>query len=144
MSYHLLILRDTFTENTSVGKIFLNGNFFAHTLEDACRGDHIKIPAKTCIPEGTYLVDITISHKFGREMPIIYNQENGYELINRGISFKGIRLHGGNDHTDSAGCPLVARKRVHEGLIYGSMEKELTAALIKLGRKGYITVVNKI
>ena len=77
-------------------------------------------------------------------MPIIYNQQNGYELIKKGKSFKGIRLHGGNDHTHTEGCPLIAKNRLNDELIQGSMEKELTEELKKLGSKGYITVINSI
>lgn len=144
MSYHLLIIRDTFTETNCTGRLFLNGDFFCHTLEDVDRGDGIKLYGKTAIPEGTYLVDVTMSSRFKREMPMIYNQSNGYELINKGKSFKGIRLHGGNDHLDTEGCPLIAKNRLNDNLIQGTMEKPLTAELIKLGRKGYITVVNGI
>ncbi len=144
MSYHLLIIRDTFTDNNCTGKLFLNGEFFAHTLEDPDRGDGIKINARTAIPEGTYLVNITMSSRFKREMPMVYNQSNGYQLINKGKSFKGIRLHGGNNHTHTEGCPLIAKNRLNDELIQGSMEKELTKELIKFGKKGYITVVNNI
>lgn len=144
MSYHLLLLRDTFTENNCTGKLFLNGDFFCHTLEDVSRGEGIKLPARTCIPEGTYLVDVTVSHRFAREMPLIYNQANGYELANKGISFKGIRMHGGNNHTHTEGCILCSKNRLNDELIQGTMEKELTAELIRLGKKGYITVCNTI
>lgn len=144
MSYHLLLLRDTFTSTTTAGKLFLNGDYFCFTLEDAKRGKGVKIDGMTCIPDGTYLVDVTMSNRFQRLMPMIYNQENGYELIKDGISFKGIRLHGGNTHLNSEGCPLIASKRIHDELIQGSMEKELTAKLLELGGKGYITVTSEI
>lgn len=144
MSFHLLLLRDTFTLKSSTGKIFLNGEFFAHSLEDVSRGEHVKIQSKTCIPEGTYLVNVTESHRFQREMPMIYNHQNGYQLDARGISFKGIRIHGGNKEEHSEGCVLIAKNRLNDDLIQGSMEKELTQELIRLGRKGYITVCNSI
>lgn len=144
MSYHLLIIRDTFTETNCTGKLFLNGNYFCHTLEDVSRGEGIKIDKKTCIPTGTYLVDVTFSQRFQRDMPMIYNQDNGYELINKGISFKGIRLHGGNTHENTKGCPLIAKNRLNDNLIQGTMEKPLTGELKRLGNKGYITIVNEI
>ena len=73
---------------------------------------------------------------------MIYSENNGYELCSKGISFKGVRMHGGNDHQDTEGCPLVAKSKVNNDKIYGSMETELTALLDKLGGEGFITVIN--
>jgi hypothetical protein len=144
MSFHLLLLRDSYTELSTVGKLFLNGDYFSETLEDVSRGDSIKINAKTCIPEGTYQVEVSLSNRFQRDMAMIYNQPNGYELVNKGISFKGIRIHGGNKHENTEGCILTAKNRINPDLIQGSMEVELTKKLIELGLKGFITVCNRI
>jgi hypothetical protein len=143
MSYHVLIIRDTFTETTTTGKLYINGNYFCETLEDASRGLNVKVDAKTCIPEGTYFMNVTHSPRFEKELPIIFNQPNGFELINGGISFKGIRTHGGNTHANSEGCILVAKQRVNAELIKDSMSDKLTIELISLGKAGYITVINK-
>lgn len=124
--------------------MFLNGNYFGYTLEDVSRGRAVKINAKTCIPEGTYLVKISRSHRFQRDMPMIYNNDNGYQLDNEGISFKGIRIHGGNTHIDSEGCVLLCKNRLNDDLIQGSLESNLTEELKRLGGSGYITVTNKI
>jgi len=121
--YHLLIIRDTFTKKTTIGKLYFNGEYFSFTLEDVSRGDDIKIKKETCIPEGTYRVGITHSNRFKRDMPILYNQSNGYELKSKGISFKGIRLHGGNTSEHTEGCPLVAKNWFDEDTIQGTMEK---------------------
>lgn len=144
MGYHILVYRDSFTETSTVARMFVNGDLFGQTLEDVSRGEGIKLDTKTCIPPGTYLVDVTMSSRFKRLMPIIYNQPNGYEIIKDGKSWKGCRFHGGNDHTHSAGCPLVAKNRLNPDLIQGSLEKELTELLIKLGSKGFVTFVNWI
>lgn len=143
MSYHVLLIRDTFTETTTTGKLYINGNYFCETLEDASRGMNVKVDAKTCIPDGTYLMNVTFSPRFQKELPIIYNQANGFELIAGGISFKGIRTHGGNTHVNSEGCVLVAKERVHSELIKGSVSDQLTTELISFGKSGYITVINK-
>lgn len=144
MSYHVLVLRDSFTLKSTVGKIYFNGDYFSESLEDVSRGRGIKIMENTCIPEGTYLVDVNFSGRFQREMPIIFNQPNRYQIIAGEIEFKGCRFHGGNTHLSTAGCPLTARTRVDSDTIYDSMEKELTALLIKNGRKGFVTFVNQI
>ncbi len=144
MGYHILVFRDTFTPTTTSGKLFINGKYFCFTLEDRMQPHGIKVYGETCIPEGTYYVDVTMSARFKRLMPIFFNQTNGYELIKDNNSWKGLRLHGGNKHTDSDACVLVARTRITPELIQGSMESELTKELIKLGSKGYITIVNNI
>lgn len=144
MSFHLLIYRETFTEKSTAGSLHINGDFFCYTLEDVSRGRGVKLMDRTCIPEGTYLVDVNHSGRFQREMPMIFNQPNGYQLVSGDIEFKGVRLHGGNTHVNSSGCPLIAFNRLNDDLIQGTAEKQLTEKLIKLGRKGFITVVNKI
>ena len=141
MSFHLLVIRDTFTLQSTVGKMYLNGEYFGHTLEDVSRGDNIKIPGETCIPEGTYKVKSSMSSRFKRMMPMIFNQDNGYQLINKGISFKGLRIHGGNRSKDTHGCILVAKNRINDDLIQGTLEKKLTELIGD--SSGYITIINR-
>lgn len=73
---------------------------------------------------------------------MIYNQENGYELKNKGVSFKGVRLHGGNTHKNTEGCILVAYNRLSDDLIQGTAEKDLTEKL-KEYDEITITIENK-
>lgn len=126
---HLKVIRDTHTLTSSVGKLYINGKYFCHTLEDVARAEGVKIPGHTAIPTGTYAVQLSMSSRFGRIMPMIYNQENGYELRNKGVSFKGVRLHGGNTHKNTEGCILVAYNRLSDDLIQGTAEKDLTEKL---------------
>ena len=144
MSYHLLLLRHTFTEKSTGGDLHINGDYFCHTLEDVSRGRGVKLYGRTSIPEGTYFVDVTQSTRFARLMPIIYNQANGYQVIARDIEFKGLRFHGGNTHLNTEGCVLVAFNRLNDDTIQGTAENQLTNQLIKLGKKGFLTIVNKI
>lgn len=125
----LLVVRDTFTLQSTIGKLYLNGEFFCHTLEDVVRGEGIKIPGDTAIPTGTYAVHLSLSSRFKRLMPMAYTEENGYELKAKGISFKGIRIHGGNTHKNTEGCILVAYNRIHDDLIQGTAEAALTEKL---------------
>ncbi len=141
MSFHILIERSIFTEKSSSGKMYWNGNYFGHTLEDPTRGENVKIPGVTCLPTGTYRIKNTYSTRFKKLMPIIYNQENGYQVINKGISFKGARIHGGNRAKDTLGCPLVAKHRQDDDTIYGSLGGAITR---RIGdREGWITIINQ-
>lgn len=143
MSYQLILRRKYYTLKSTTGELFLNGEFFCYTLEDVVRGENIKIPAQTAIPDGIYNVDLSVSNRFKRLMPMIYSEPNGYELTNKGISFKGIRMHGGNTHEHSEGCILVAKNRLNDDLIQGTMERPLVEELKKLGGKGTITIINE-
>ncbi len=143
MSFLLELKRDTYTLSSTVGKLYLDGKFFGHTLEDVSRGENIKIYGETAIPTGIYHVKLSISHRFKRIMPMIYTEANGYELINKGISFKGIRIHGGNRSKDSHGCILLAKNKINDDLIQGSLEDELTTKLQSLGGQGKIIVTNQ-
>ena len=71
----ILVKRIAKKPNYTIGKLFINGVFFANTLENTDRGltqsmseDEIKkkkIYGQTAIPTGTYKVDMnTISPKF--------------------------------------------------------------------------------
>lgn len=145
MSFHLHLKREKrnpSTPKTTLGKLYLDGAYFSFTLEDAVRPHGVKIPGQTAIPAGLYNVKVTMSSRFKRLMPMIYNQANGYEIIAGGISFKGCRLHGGNTHHDTEGCPLVAKQKISNEKIYGSMEKALTKALIERGGEGTILIEN--
>ena len=52
-SINLLILRDTFTENSTIGELFLNGERMCDTLENPYINNEKRI---SCIPEGEYKV----------------------------------------------------------------------------------------
>ena len=125
----LKLIRDTFTINTTIGKLYIDDVFFCYTLEDTARDEGIKIKGHTSIPRGEYKVKLSHSSRFKRVMPMIYTESNEYELKNKGISFKGIRIHGGNTHKNTEGCILVAKNKLNDSTIQGTMEKELVKKL---------------
>lgn len=139
----LELKRDTYTLQSTVGKMYLDGEYVGHTLEDVSRGENIKIFGETAIPTGTYRVALSMSGRFQRVMPMIFTEDNGYELINKGISFKGIRIHGGNDAKDSHGCILLAANRLSDNRIQGSLERVLTEKLQAIGGEGILIVTNE-
>jgi hypothetical protein len=110
------IRRHTYTRHATLGDLYLNGKRFCHVLEDAVRGEGIKVKAHTAIPEGTYPVAVTYSPRFDRMMPLVMNVPN----------FEGIRIHGGNTHENTEGCPLVAWEKVNDFTIQGTAESALT------------------
>ena len=147
----LRLEREFFTPTETLGSLYINGKFFCYTLEDKdrnLRSSHAltdirarKVHSQTAIPTGTYKVVVNVSNRFKRPMPLLLNVPG----------FEGIRIHGGNTHHNTEGCPLVARSRninkVHPTIrkvsnwIFGSTEKELTRLLT--GKEAEIEIVRK-
>lgn len=125
----LELIRESYTKDTTIGKLYIDDVFFCYTLEDTARDYGIKVPEHTAIPRGFYKVKLSMSNRFKRVMPMVFTEPNGYELINKGIGFKGIRIHGGNTHLNTEGCILVAKRKLNDSTIQGTMEKELTMIL---------------
>ena len=101
----------------TIGKLYIDGEYFCDTLEDKDRGltdsmtvseiSKIKIKKETAIPIGTYKVTITYSNRFKKNMP----------LINDVKGFEGIRIHSGNTNQDTEGCVLVGFNKVKGNVI---------------------------
>ena len=129
---NLLLIREQFFKDTTIGKLYINGEFFCYTLEDAIRGYGIKVYGHTGIPAGAYKIDLSVSHRFKRLMPMVYTEPNKYEVKAGGIEFKGIRIHKGNNNLHTHGCILVGYKTAN-AKIWESVEaeKDLTDILSK-------------
>ena len=59
-----------------------------------------KVYGKTCIPNGTYTVVLSYSNRFKRILPELLNVPH----------FLGIRMHSGNDSSQTEGCVLLGTK----------------------------------
>lgn len=93
---NLHLTREICGETSTLGQLFIDGDFKWWTLEDRLH-DGPKIPGETCIPAGRYQVVMTLSARFKKVMP---------QLV--GVpGFSGIRIHGGNTDKDTLGCILV-------------------------------------
>ena len=104
---NLQLKRFRYTSDKTFGKLYIDGKFFCYTLEDTLRPWGIKVRGITGIPAGEYNIKMSESWRFKRVLPMIYSEDNGYELKNAGVSFKGIRIHRGNYPRDTEGCILV-------------------------------------
>ena len=94
---NLRLVRKTFTPESTIGVLSVNGKTECFTLEDRVRA--AKIAGKTAIPAGIYEVSITFSDRFQRPLPLLLNVPG----------FSGVRIHPGNTAADTDGCILVGR-----------------------------------
>lgn len=92
--------RIEYTKHSTVSKLSVDNNVIGWGLEDVVRpATSKKVWGQTAIPAGRYQCIITWSPKFKRNMPELLGVP-GYEKI---------RIHQGNDATNSEGCLLVGK-----------------------------------
>ena len=91
----------------TIGKMYIDGEYFCDTLEDTDRGlkqeyslaelKEMKEYGKTAIPSGEYELKVTFSNRFQKHLPQIMGVK----------CFEGVRIHSGNTHNDTEGCLLL-------------------------------------
>lgn len=109
----------------TIGKLFINDEYFCDTIEDIDRGLNSsmsledirknKVYAETAIPTGTYKIEMTYSSKFKRILPLLVDVKG----------FSGIRIHRGNTEKDSSGCIVIGENKV-KGRVINSTPYEVT------------------
>lgn len=122
----LELKRDTFTEHSTTGILFVDAVRECFTLEDKDRhleDGGIKQYGRTAIPRGRYKVVLDWSPKYKRKMPHVLAVPG----------FNGIRIHSGNKHEDTEGCILVGRSRHKDWLrdsrlAFNALLKKMTTA----------------
>jgi hypothetical protein len=75
-------------------------------LEDKKQPYGVKVDGMTCIPEGIYNVTVSESTRFKKMMMLLSNQSDG-SIKKDGVTFRGVRPHGGNSTDNTEGCPLL-------------------------------------
>ena len=142
-------------EDYTVGRLYIDDEFFCNTMEDTDRGidqdmpDWMirskKIPTRTAVPTGRYKVTMNVvSPKFSQKQfyKDFCNGKVPRLLDVKG--FEGILIHCGNTHANSAGCILVGHNTI-KGKLTDSQEtfKKLYAIMKKASDKGeeiFITI----
>lgn len=94
---NLLLIRDTFSEKSTIGELFLNGERICDTLENSWQDNQRNI---SCIPEGVYPVRLRLPRESAtRDYLHLLVQE----VPNRDF----ILVHRGNFPSQTQGCLLV-------------------------------------
>ena len=86
----------------TIGKLYIQNQYFADTLEDTVRLLGDKIKGRTAIPEGRHKIIFTMSNRFKKLMPLLLNVPN----------FEGVRIHSGNKPEDTEGCILIGKNTI--------------------------------
>ena len=104
--------------NYTIGKLYIDGEYFCDTLEDAVR--EVKIPHQTAIPEGTYRVTLNIvSPKYSQRKSYDWCGGRLPRLLNV-PNYDGILIHSGNTIEHTSGCILVGENK-EVGKVLNSM-----------------------
>jgi hypothetical protein len=98
---NLLIIRDTFTEDSTLGVLSLNGERMCDTLELPWRGNINRI---SCIPSGEYKVRL----RYPRESA---SRDYLHLLVQDVKDRSYVLFHRGNSAKDTRGCILVGQSR---------------------------------
>jgi len=113
------VKRTDFTDESTIGELYINDKLSMYTLEDLDRGlkdempiegiKALKVHSLTAIPTGRYQLVMSFSNRFQKYLPEILNVKG----------FAGIRMHTGNKAADSEGCILVGKTKT-KNFISGS------------------------
>ena len=96
---NLLLIRDTFTENSTIGELFINGERFCDTLENPGVTNKKNI---SCIPEGEYPVRLRLARESA-------TREYLHLLVQDVPNRDYILFHRGNFPKDTRGCILLGQ-----------------------------------
>ena len=152
-------------EERTFGKLIVNNEQIAFTIEDVVRD--VKIKGKTAIPYGTYELGLRTSPKFStfyyysQDFKKLITKEEFVKLRfkldyqphkmiwlkdvkNNGMEFEFVLIHWGNTELDTEGCIIVGTKITNNSLIrsrlkYVTIYSNLIEQ-IKLGNK-YIEII---
>jgi len=129
---NLILVRNVYTDISTIGDLLISHTVFCHTLEDATRRDGKKVPGNSAIPAGRYPISIEYSPKFKKMLPRLSGVPN----------YDGILMHGGNTAKDTSGCILTARNIIDDKTIQGNCVDEIIKMLSKHTEPCTIEIVN--
>lgn len=129
----------------TIGKLYIDGQYFCDTLEDpvrtlpaSCPDTSKGIPcacaekvyARTAIPSGMYKITMEDSPRFKRVLPLLHDVPH----------FLGVLIHSGNDPGDTAGCILVGHNKVKGKVLESRAASDRLNALLEKESEITITI----
>lgn len=98
----LNLWRHVFSDTTTIGELYLDGEFLCYTLEDTARNH--KEAKVTAIPAGRYRIEMVFAPHFNRVLPHLLDVP----------AYTGILIHNGCVAANTDGCILVGRTRTQD------------------------------
>jgi hypothetical protein len=94
---NLLLIRDTFSKESTLGELFINGERICDTLENPWQDNQRNI---SCIPEGEYPLRLRLARESA-------SRDYLHLLVQDVPNRDWILFHRGNTAKDTSGCILV-------------------------------------
>ena len=112
---NILIIRKTFTDKSTIGELFLNGEKMCDTLELPYKDNQRRI---SCIPAGEYKARLRYPRESG-------SRDYLHILVKDVPNRDYILFHRGNNASHSRGCILVGLKSEHNVVYNSTLALEL-------------------
>lgn len=93
--------------SATIGVLSIDGQMECFTVEDAAR--EIKIQDETCIPKGTYKIELRTEGGMTGRYAAQYPDHRGMLWLRDVPGFEWVYIHVGNSAASSSGCVLVNR-----------------------------------
>lgn len=119
------VIREDYLDDRTLGKMYVNGEYFCDTLEDtdrALESGGTKIYGETAIPKGTYRVTMYYWSKY----------HNHYPLLLRVPQYTGIFIHGGTNPKSTLGCIIIGTRSSSNTILNSKTYVELLRDYFKL------------
>ena len=137
----LKLIRDTFTDNTTIGKLYVDGAYFCEILEDKDRGLHqmfttehnkrLKQAKITAIPYGKYKGIVNMSPSKKRILPRLLGVE----------AYEGVLIHKGNKAADTDACLIVGTTRGVDAVYQSTVKEDELLKIMPRGTEFEIEIV---
>ena len=118
-----LVLERTFRGSAyTIGKLYVDGDYFCDTLEDVDRGlssdmplskiNEKKVYGETAIPTGTYKVVMNVVSPKFKDRTWAKLWDCKLPRLENVPGYEGVLIHVGNKAEDTLGCILVGQNKV--------------------------------
>lgn len=135
----LTIVREIFMAQATIGRLFIDGEFFCYTSEKQVRPAGVRVEGSVAIPEGSYKASVGSS--------TVVSRQRGTPTRLLGLhgvqGFAGVRVVGAGTNSDfiEGTITVGSSHTLTKGLVKDSVETQL---IERIGKdfEGVVTVVN--
>lgn len=137
--------------NYTIGRLYINDEFFCDTLEDVDRNlksddsldkiKKVKIYGKTAIPKGTYKINMNIISPKFKDRVWAKPWKGKLPRLENVPGYEGVLIHVGNKPEDTLGCILVGKNSIKGQVVNSTVTfNNLMSILTKTHEEIFITI----